>query len=66
MKNRITTILIFLFHTSLFWGQDWKPEDKYEKLFFIEDFSKSKNHRVSKYTLNTEELYGIEKKNRSK
>ena len=62
MKNRIATILIFLFHTSLFWGQDWKPEDKYEKLFFINDFAKNKNLKISKYILNTKELYGIEKK----
>ncbi|MCL1665667.1 hypothetical protein M2T78_15480 [Elizabethkingia ursingii] len=62
MKNKIIAIFIFFISISFYWGQDWKPEDQYEKLFFIEDFAKSKNHRVSKYTLNTKELYGIDKK----
>ncbi|EOR30308.1 hypothetical protein L100_06782 [Elizabethkingia meningoseptica ATCC 13253 = NBRC 12535] len=48
MKNRIATILIFLFHFSHFWGQDWKPEDKYEKLFFINDFAKNQNLKTIK------------------
>ncbi|QCO45915.1 hypothetical protein [Elizabethkingia sp. 2-6] len=61
MKNKILLILILILNTFPLFGQEWKVEDKYEKLFFIEDFSKSRNHRVSKYTLNTKELYGIEK-----
>ncbi|MDC8025729.1 hypothetical protein NBY09_06065 [Elizabethkingia anophelis] len=61
MKSKALLILVLALNTFPLFGQEWKVEDKYEKLFFIEDFSKSKNHRVSKYTLNTKELYGIEK-----
>ncbi|WP_407480607.1 hypothetical protein [Elizabethkingia meningoseptica] len=62
MKNKIIVILVFFISISFYWGQDWKPEDQYEKLFFIEDFSKIQNYKVSRYTLNTKELYGIDKK----
>ncbi|MCL1680836.1 hypothetical protein M2T92_17495 [Elizabethkingia miricola] len=62
MKNRIIAILVFSISISFYWGQDWKPEDQYEKLFFIEDFSKIQNYKTSSYTMNTKELYGIDKK----
>ncbi|MDV3739520.1 hypothetical protein CMU17_02420 [Elizabethkingia anophelis] len=62
MKNKIIVILVFFISISPYWGQDWKPEDQYEKLFFIEDFSKIQNYKISSYKLNTKELYDIDKK----
>ncbi|HFK5505599.1 hypothetical protein [Elizabethkingia anophelis] len=62
MKNKIIAILVFFISISPYWGQDWKPEDQYEKLFFIEDFSKIQNYKTSSYTLNAKELYGIDEK----
>ncbi|WP_407482297.1 hypothetical protein [Elizabethkingia meningoseptica] len=62
MKNRILIILIFTFYSIFLFGQEWRPENQYEKLFFIEDFSQIPTYKVSHYTLKTKELYGIDKK----
>ncbi|MDX8571862.1 hypothetical protein OZ666_09230 [Elizabethkingia sp. HX QKY] len=62
MINRIFVFIIFPFCFFFSFGQEWKAENQYDQLFFVDDFSKDPTYTITQYTLNTKELYGINKK----
>lgn len=62
MKSKNLTVLVLFFYSVLTFAQEWKVENQYKKLFFIEDFSKVPNYKVIQYTLNTKDLYNVNKK----
>ncbi|MDE5439242.1 hypothetical protein KRE40_15890 [Elizabethkingia meningoseptica] len=53
------SILLFAFYSFSF-GQEKRPEEYYSKYFLIDDLAEG--YDLKSYTLNTKELYGIDKK----
>ena len=59
MKYNYLYFLLFNLFSIFSFSQEIRPEDRYKKYFLLEDLSKL--YKKTEYTLNSKELYGIDK-----